>query len=123
MGGLDDSAVYGRCPVVGSASLLAAEWRFRFDLAPPMAKKHAKQATQASQISVEFTNHFEVQVELFWVDDNGKEVSMGKLSQTDSMPLNSFQGHLFRARDAAGESLGEFTVGGSMKQSWDIGRH
>lgn len=43
--------------------------------------------------------------EIFWVAPDGTEKSYGVVAPRGELPLNSFTGHGWRARDASGECI------------------
>lgn len=76
--------------------------------------------SQDSSVTVKVTNTSGQQADVFWVKPDGGEVKYGSLQPGQAYDQGTYSGHGWRAKDASGNVLGNFTVpanGGA----WNIG--
>ncbi len=58
--------------------------------------------------NITFVNRSGGEVELFWVDTEGKQKSYGKLAANGEREMGTFAGHVWLVTDKNGKSLGQF---------------
>ncbi len=70
--------------------------------------KRSKQGGR--KISVVIVNQTKEYRALYWIDPKGNSVSMGALNAGDSMPMNTFDGHIFEFTDGPGNCIEKMTA-------------
>lgn len=71
----------------------------------PAEGSAAKSVNGGTQTQVEFANDAGVSVSLRWVNTDGEELQIAELPKGDSHTMESYTGHVWRARDKASGSL------------------
>ena len=75
-----------------------------------------KSAASEIQCEIEFLNESPLEVELFWIDFEGKEISYGSLVPRDSAKIPSFVTHPWIVRDKRSREGIAYTVGTNTAQ-------
>ena len=61
-----------------------------------------------------FMNRTKAEVEIFWLDEEGKRQSYGKIKPGDKLVQHTYAGHVWLAADAAGKTPGHIPGRGSI---------
>lgn len=74
------------------------------------ADKGAAEKPDPTQASVTFTNAGGTRFDMFWVGDDGKEISVGDVEPGESELISTYHGHTFMLRNSRGGLMSKVSV-------------
>jgi hypothetical protein len=77
--------------------------------------------TTPKEVTINFVNKTKVPVELFWIEESGKETSYGQVAAGAAQTQNTYVAHKWRLKIAGGVTFGEYTATDQNSQKVEIG--